>query len=98
MVTTSTLRLVIAFKAPYLDLEELGREVLRLISELQGSIEVERVERVSEQDIFSGSKPLGGLLVGLLAAEINSKNITSFFRFLGDRLGCKPIELEVEAN
>jgi hypothetical protein len=96
-VVTSIIKLMIAFRDPDLDLEQLDREALRLISELKGSDEIEKVERVPEQNIISGSKSLGGFLAGLLAVEVNSRNVKSIFRFLNDRLGGKPIELEVEA-
>jgi hypothetical protein len=36
--------------------------------------------------------------VGLLTAEVRAENAKKLLVFLGDRLGGKPIELEVEAN
>jgi hypothetical protein len=37
-------------------------------------------------------------LTGLLTAQVNPANAKTLFGFLSDRLGNKPIELEVEAN
>lgn len=41
---------------------------------------------------------MGGILVGLLTAQVNKENAQKLLGFLGDRLGNKPIELEVEDN
>jgi hypothetical protein len=38
------------------------------------------------------------MLIGLLTAEVSAGNAQKLMGFLGDRLGGKPIELEVEAN
>jgi hypothetical protein len=95
---TSNIKITINFNDPSLDLEERDRESLRLIYELKEISEIEQVSRVPEQKTPAMSKAIGGFLVGLLSAEVNPQNIKSVFRFLGDRLGGKSIELEVEAN
>jgi hypothetical protein len=98
MTSTTNIKLTIGFNDLSLDLEERDRESLRLISELREIHEIEEVDRVPDRDMPSMSKAFGGFLVGLLTAEVNPKNIKAVFRFLGDRLGGKSIELEVEAN
>jgi hypothetical protein len=46
----------------------------------------------------AGNKSVGAALIGILTAEVSPVNIKKLLGFLGDRLGNKPIELEVEAN
>jgi len=41
---------------------------------------------------------VGAILVGLLTAQVNKENAQKVMGFLFDRIGPKPIELEVEAN
>lgn len=57
-----------------------------------------QVSRVRETVAPEYSKGVGGFLVGILTAEISSKNIKSMMNFLGDRLSGKSIELELEAH
>jgi len=56
------------------------------------------VDRVSDPNPPEGNKAIGGMLVGLLMAEVSVANFKKLGAFLGDRLGGKVIELEVEAN
>jgi hypothetical protein len=69
-----------------------------LMAELRQMDEIESVDRVQDPNPPEGNKAIGGLLVGLLMAEINVANAQKLMGYLGDRLGGKPIELEVEAN
>jgi hypothetical protein len=69
-----------------------------LFAEFKEVDEVEKVDCVRDPNPPEGNKALGGFLVGLLTAEVSAKNAKKLFGFLGDRLGGKPIELEVEAN
>jgi hypothetical protein len=98
MITTQNVKLTIEFNDPASDLEELDRSALRLLAELKEINEIKEARLVPCQEIPEISKSIGGFLAGMLTAEINPKNTKSIFRFLGDRLGGKPIELEVEAN
>jgi hypothetical protein len=98
MITTQNIKLTIGFNDPASDLEECDRSALRLLAELKEINEIKEARLVPCQEIPETSKSIGGFLTGMLTAEINSKNTKSIFRFLGDRLGGKPIELEVEAN
>ena len=60
--------------------------------------EIETVDRVLDPNPPVGNKAVGAILVGLLTAQGNKENAQKVMGFLGDRLGNKPIELEVEAN
>jgi len=56
------------------------------------------VDRVLDPNPPEGNKAIGGMLVGLLTAQVSPVNAQKLMGFLGDRLGGKPIELAVEAN
>jgi Effector Associated Constant Component 1 len=98
MPKDSNVKLTIAFNDPELDLEEKEDEVQKLLAQLKDLDEVETVSRVLDPNPPEGNKALGGILVGLLSAEVSPANLKTLFGFLSDRLGQKPIELEVEAN
>ena len=98
MANLSTVKLTINFNDPEADLEERDLEVQKLLSQLKELDEIESVERVPDPDIQLGSKSLGGFLAGLLTAEVSAENFKKLMGFLSDRLGGKPIELEVEGN
>jgi hypothetical protein len=68
------------------------------MAELKEVDEVEMVNRVVDPNPPEGNKSLGGVLVGLLTAEVNAENSKRVFSFLSDRLRGKPIELKVEAD
>ena len=98
MTANSNVKLTIAFNDPDLEAEERDEQVQRLMTELKQMDEVESVDRVLDPNPPEGNKALGGFLVGLLVTEVNVANAKRLMGFLGDRLGGKPIELEVEAN
>lgn len=98
MTDASNVKLTIAFNDPDLDAEEKDEQVQNLLTQMKELDEVEAVNRVLDPNPPEGNKALGGILVGLLTAEVSPANIKALFGFLGDRLGNKPIELEVEAN
>jgi hypothetical protein len=60
--------------------------------------EVDAIDRVPDPNSPERSKAFGSVLIGLLTAEVSVANAKKLLRFLGDRLGNKPIELAVEAN
>ena len=92
------IKLTFNFNDPDLTPEERDEQAQRLIAELKDVDEVEAVNRVLDPNPPEGNKALGAILVGLLTAEVNAANAKRVFGFLGDRLGGKAIELEVEAN
>jgi hypothetical protein len=112
MADTSNIQVAIAPKDSELDVaidlrdsepnlapEELEALTQRLFNQMGKLEEVERVHRVPDRLPPEGSKPLdAAFIVGLLAAEVNAKNIKALLDFLWERLSGKPIELKVEAN
>lgn len=96
-MTSDNIKFTINFSSPDLDDEERDEEVQNLLHQLQDLDEVE-ANRVIDPNPPAGNKALGALLVGILTAEVNTANCKKVLGFLGDRLGGKPIELEVEAN
>ncbi|MEH1825372.1 MAG: hypothetical protein V7L22_08375 [Nostoc sp.] len=97
-MAANSIKFTIAFNDPDLDAEEKDEQVQRLITELKQIDELDAVGRVFDPNPPEGNKALGGFLVGLLMAEVNTANAKKLVGFLGDRLGGKPIELSVEAN
>ncbi|MDX2212164.1 MAG: hypothetical protein SFY66_02630 [Oculatellaceae cyanobacterium bins.114] len=98
MTSNSQLKLTIAFVDSDLEPEERDEQAQRLMTELRDLDEVDAVDRVLDPNPPEGNKAIGGFLVGLLQAEATVANGAKLLGFLGDRLGGKPIELEVEAN
>jgi len=94
---SDNVKFTINFSDPVLDDEERDEEVENLLYQLQDLDEVE-ANRVVDPHPPAGHKSLGALLVGILTAEVNAANCKKVLSFLGDRLGGKAIELEVEAN
>jgi len=97
MTTHSNIKLTIAFNDPDLDPEELEEQAQQLLAELKQMDEVE-VDRVLDPNPPEGNKAIGGILVGLLTTQVSAVNAQKLMGFLGDRLGGKPIELQVEDN
>ncbi|MCG9890712.1 MAG: hypothetical protein MH252_06530 [Thermosynechococcaceae cyanobacterium MS004] len=98
MTDSSNVKLTLNFNDPDLDAEDRDEQVQQILNELKQIDEVETVGRVLDPNPPEGNKAVGGFLVGLLLAEVNVANAGKCLRFLGDRLGNKPIELSVEAN
>ncbi|MEG3955070.1 hypothetical protein [Microcoleus sp. herbarium2] len=93
-----SIKFTIAFNDPALDSEEREEQAQRLMAELKQMDEVDAVDRVLDPNPPEGNKAIGGILVGLLTAQVSPANAQKLMGFLGDRLGGKPIELAVEAN
>ncbi|MBD2506639.1 hypothetical protein H6G91_05060 [Nostoc muscorum FACHB-395] len=97
MSSESNVKLTIALSNPDLDAEEQERETRNLLRDIK-ELDVESAELVAVTEIPQGAKSVGGFLVGVLQAEVSLANFKKLLGFLGDRLGNKTIELEVEAN
>jgi len=97
MSENSNIKFTIAFNDPDLDSEERDEQAQRFMAELKQLEEV-AVDRVLDPNPPEGNKAMGGMLVGLLTAQVNAANAQKLMGFLGDRLGGKLIELEVEAG
>jgi hypothetical protein len=98
MFANSSVKFTIAFNDPDLDSEELEEQVQNLLAQMRDLDEIEMVYRVLDPNPPAGNKAVGGILVGLLTAQVNRANTQKLLGFLGDRLGNKLIELEVEDN
>jgi hypothetical protein len=97
MMTSNNIKFTINFSDPDLDDEDRDEEMQSLLYQLQDLDEVE-ANPVIDPNPPEGNKAIGALLVGILTAEVNVDNCKKVLGFLGDRLGGKAIELEVEAN
>jgi len=98
MTPNSNVKLTIAFNDPDLDAGDRDEQAQRLLGELRQLDEVETVDRVLDPNPPEGNKAIGGILVGLLTTQVSAVNAQKVMGFLGDRLGGKPIELQVEDN
>ncbi len=87
-----------AVNDPDLDDEERQEIALNLLRQLRQLDEVEKVDRVEDLNSYPGSKAGFATLVGFLTAQVNAKNIKGFLSFLGDRLGDKPVVVQVKVG
>ncbi|MBN3896262.1 MAG: hypothetical protein HWQ41_13650 [Nostoc sp. NOS(2021)] len=97
MSSESNVKLTIALSNSDLDADEQERETRNLLREIK-DLDVESAELVAVTEIPEGAKSVGGFLVGVLQTEVSLANFKKLLGFLGDRLGNKTVELEVEAN
>jgi hypothetical protein len=95
MTDAPTIKLTIAFTDPELDAEEQEAEAQKLLTQLK-DLEDVATDRVRDPHPPAGNKALGGILFGLLTAEISPGNFKKLTAFLGDRLGNKPIKLKLK--
>ena len=98
MADSSNIRVTIAFNDPNLDREDIEKQAQNLLAQMRDLDEIETIGRVLDPNPPEGNKAVGAALIGILTAEVSPVNIKKLMGFLGDRLGNKPIELEVEAN
>jgi hypothetical protein len=98
MTSSPNLKLTIEFNDPELDPEKRDEQAQFLIAELRDLDEIETVDRILDPSPPAGNKAVGGFLVGLLMAEVNTDNAKKLFGYLRDRLGGKSIEFTVEVN
>ncbi|MBD2294379.1 hypothetical protein H6G06_13010 [Anabaena sphaerica FACHB-251] len=98
MSDTSNFKITIAFTDSELDDEEKNKEVQKLLTQMQKLDDViEDVNRVIDSNPPKLNKAGGGFLPGLLTAQVNPANFLKLFGFLAERLGNKPIKLNVKA-
>lgn len=97
MSFASNVKLTIALNNPDLEPEEKEEETRNLLREIR-DLDVESAELVEVTEIPEGARSVGGFLLGVLQAEVSIANCHKVLVYLRDRLGNKPIELEVEAN
>ena len=94
---TGAIALTIAFIDPDLTDTMRDDELVMLLEDLNALSDIESVTRLRDPNPPDGNKSGGGLL-DLLKAEANPANALKVLKFLGDRLGNKPISLEAEVN
>ncbi len=97
MTAQSNVKFTITLSDPDLDEEELDEATRNLLQEMNKLDEVEQASLVKVEQAPVGSKSVAGFVLGMLQAEVSLTNIKMLLGFLGDRLGGKPIEMEVEA-
>ncbi len=98
MAGESNVKLTISLDDSDLDAEELNKLTRNLLKQIKDSGEVEDANLVTVEEAPERTKAFGGFLLGMLTAEVNPANFKRLLGFIGDRLGNKAIELEVEAN
>jgi hypothetical protein len=98
MLTTTDIQVMLDLRNSDLDDEDLEQLTQNLRNELLDLEDVQDVKRMIDPNPPKGNKALGAALVGILLTEVNASNIKTLFGFLNDRLGGKPITMEVEAN
>lgn len=89
--------LTIALTDPELTNTERDDELVSLFEDLNANSDIESVTRLRDPNPPDGNKS-GGALLDLLKADANLPNALKVLKFLGDRLGNKPISLEAEVN
>ncbi|MCA6508421.1 MAG: hypothetical protein ACK5YH_05925 [Pseudanabaena sp.] len=89
--------LTITFTDPDLTNEERDDELANLLEDLNANSAIESVARLRDPNPPDGNKS-GGALLDLLKADATVPNALKVLKFLGDRLGNKPISLEAEVN
>lgn len=98
MTGESTVKVTLALKDPDLEEERLDRTTRNLLRDIKDLDGVEQAGLVSPEEMPEGAKAFGGTLLGIMTAEVSLQNIKALLGFVGDRLGDKPIEIELEAN
>lgn len=90
--------LTLAIVDKQLEDEELDEQTRRLLRELKDLDEVDEAQLVSIEQAPKRSKAFAGFLLGVLKATFSATYLKNVFSFCWDRLGNKPIELEVEVK
>jgi hypothetical protein len=96
MIKNSDINVIISFQDPELESEELEDQTQKLLVQLKDVDELESIDRIIDPNTPTGSKAVGAFSIGILTATVSPDNFKKLISFLGDRLGNKPIELEIE--
>ena len=97
MTDQPTIQFTFAVNDPELDDRERQEIAKKLLRQLRKLDEVKKVDRVEDLNPEPGTKGFA-TLVGFLTAEVSVKNIKDFLSFLGDRIGDKPIVVNVKVG
>ncbi len=98
MAEESIIQFTFAIDDPEMEEERRQKIAQKLLGELKNLDEVERAERVENLNPESGSKPGLTTLIGVLRAKVKFKNIKDVLGFVGERLGDKPITVNVKVG
>jgi hypothetical protein len=101
MTADSNVKVTIAFNDSELDSEELETQAQNLLTQMRDLDGIETVDRVLDPNPPEGNKrykAVEGTLVGFIAVETSKEMVKKLLGFLGNHIGNKSIELEVEAN
>jgi hypothetical protein len=96
MISTSPVKMTVAFTDPNLADEERELQLEQLEAEIANLAEVGTVGRVTSSVVPDGSRSFASFLTGLLMAEVNPENMKKLFDFLSDRFGNQPLEINLE--
>ncbi|NEQ46683.1 MAG: hypothetical protein F6K00_25305 [Leptolyngbya sp. SIOISBB] len=91
-------KLTISFIDPQLDDDNRDEQAQLFINELCQLGYVDTANRKQNSKLPEGSKGVGGMLVGVLTAEVKFTYAKKLLSFIGNRLSSRPIELEVETQ
>lgn len=97
-MNSNSIQLTIHFIDSKLNEDEREEMAQRLLTQLRDMNEVESANRILNPNPPKNSKIIGGVLIGLLNANVSWSNFAKVMQFLSDRLCDKDIELEVTAN
>ena len=95
MTTTSNVEVTISLSEADLDDDELQAEAENLLPQIREVDGIEEASLVTLEEAPTGSKAVGGFIVGQLKALVNPNNLGSLFKFL-EGLGNKPIKLTIK--
>lgn len=98
MPINDLIRLTIDVRDPELDDEEVEQFTQHLVRELNDVDGVEQVSLVADPNPPDDSKSFGSFIIGLLTTEISLEGAKTAFALLQERVGNRPIEIEVQAN
>ncbi|WP_445635711.1 Sugar ABC transporter permease [Nostoc sp. DSM 114161] len=96
MTGEPTIQFTFGVDDPELDDERRQKIANKLLREIRDLDDVEKADRAEDLNPETGSKPGFATLTGVLTAEVSMKNVKGFLSFLGDRLGDKPIKINVK--
>jgi hypothetical protein len=97
MAGSSNVKITLSLRDSNLDEDRLQEDTEALCQEIVEVDGIESADLIPVETAPSGSRALGGFILGMLTAEVNPTNIKSLFGFLMNRLADKTIEMTLEA-
>jgi hypothetical protein len=96
MTDQHTMTIIITLQDEEIDDEKMQEFIESLRQQMIEIDGVEQADLVVIETAPEGSRSLGGLLKGTVAAQINPASVKTVLKFLSDRLGGKTIKMSVE--